>query len=148
MPEEDGQPAQQPPQAPNYVALAYQPLGQQVMDDTGISEEDAVLLLGRIMNQVRIQQGDCNGEDDSHAPPGPVQPPVSTPPPNKKKTIWITQDKMVSSNWIPTPSKSVLWKLHLFEYVELWHFTMQGCIEGSKATNAVNAETISITYST
>ncbi|KAF9439634.1 hypothetical protein P691DRAFT_637962, partial [Macrolepiota fuliginosa MF-IS2] len=63
----------------------------------------------------------------------------------KKKSIQIAPNRMISSNRIPNPSESVLHKLCSFEHVELWHFMIRGCLEGSKVASNINSETLSIT---
>ncbi|KAF9439410.1 hypothetical protein P691DRAFT_769881, partial [Macrolepiota fuliginosa MF-IS2] len=87
MPEENGEPGQQLHQPPDYAAPTYLLLRQQVMGDTGITEEDTVALLGRVMQQVQLQQDPCNeGKDDQDRPPalGPGQP-LAPPASDKKK---------------------------------------------------------------
>ncbi|KAF9440756.1 hypothetical protein P691DRAFT_686560, partial [Macrolepiota fuliginosa MF-IS2] len=99
------------------------------------------------MQQVQLQWDLRNeGEDDQDWPPapGPGQP-LTPPTSDKKKSVQITPDRMISSNCIPNPSESVLCKLHSFKHVELWHFTIRGCLEGSKVTSNINSETLSIT---
>ncbi|KAF9439555.1 hypothetical protein P691DRAFT_786010 [Macrolepiota fuliginosa MF-IS2] len=62
MPEDAEIPTQQQPcQDPDYAGPGYQPLRQQLVDDMGIMDEEAVRLLDRVLQQARQQRQDLGG---------------------------------------------------------------------------------------
>lgn len=73
----------------------------------------------------------------------PIPSPIPSPPPDnklwtatKKKVVYIdfNEDATITDHVSHHPSEYAVKRIEDMEYVELWYFSKEGCLEASKAT--------------
>src|SRR5579872_2183075 len=87
-----------------------------------------------------IQQLQGQGDGNAQAQQEQV-PRIATPPDNRDRPAW--RNRLTPKFLDILPAKRILTKLEKKEFVEIWHFTAQGCKEGA----AVELSMLDDTYS-
>jgi len=72
-----------------------------------------------------LRQQSPNGNQDGDNPNGHGTPPIINPPSDKEDPVWLNRPTPAFLDI--KPARHVLKRLEKKEFVELWHFTAQGC---------------------
>lgn len=142
-------------QPPNYADERFQQLRQQVAEHLNLPDNDIVQHLGNLwltvhgprqqQEEEQVQQPPANRDHPPALDDHQAELPLPPPAPDKKKSIRITTNRMVSKRRLPDPSDYAIRKLRNQDFVELWYFSPKGCVEAARSGNVVDAESFSLT---
>ncbi|KAF9786296.1 hypothetical protein BJ322DRAFT_1058741 [Thelephora terrestris] len=106
----------------------------------GNSEEQAIAALRKSWEDFHqrnleawdeyLQQQQGNQDNEGEDPPNPIIPPVTAPSTMEERPSWA--DRPTPSFLDIQPAHQVMKRLEKREYVELWHFTAQGCRDAAQ----------------